>query len=160
MSIWHIFTSESLSIYGGYVVGLLSVWIRDRRSAVGYNSSIVLMIGFQSVSCRLSIDLKSGDSIPNLTRNDPDINPTGFTVSSATLSLADTWPIHWKFCGFVGFVSVWPVGVTGVKKVVAAADAATDAVETNWKHKVTPDRGDLNDALPCLFKNMTIGPCF
>ena len=52
------------------------------------------MIGFQSVPCRLSIGLKSGDSIPNLTRNDPDMNPTGFTVSSATLSVADSWPIH------------------------------------------------------------------
>ena len=37
-------------------------------------------------------------------------------------------------------------------KVVAAADAAVavdvaaaaDAAETNWKHKVTPDRGDFN----------------
>ena len=29
-------------------------------------------------------------------------------------------------------------------KVVASADAAAaDAAETNWKHKVTPDRGDL-----------------
>ena len=33
-------------------------------------------------------------------------------------------------------------------KVFAAADAdanadAADAAETNWKHKVTPDRGDL-----------------
>ena len=29
-------------------------------------------------------------------------------------------------------------------KVVAAADAAAaDAAETNWKHKATPDRGDL-----------------
>ena len=51
--------SESLSVYGRYVVGLLSVWVRDCRSAVGYESSIVLMIGFQSVSCRLSIGLKS-----------------------------------------------------------------------------------------------------
>ena len=32
----------------------------------------MLMIGFQSVSCRLSIGLKSGDSIPNLTRHEPD----------------------------------------------------------------------------------------
>ena len=64
--------SESLSVYGRYVVGLLSVWVRDCRSAVGYESSIVLMIGFQSVSCRLSIGLKSGDSIPNLTRHEPD----------------------------------------------------------------------------------------
>ena len=28
-------------------------------------------------------------------------------------------------------------------KVVAAAEAAADPAETNWKHKVTPDRGDL-----------------
>ena len=27
--------------------------------------------------------------------------------------------------------------------VVAAVDAAADAAETNWKHKVTPDWGDL-----------------
>ena len=31
--------------------------------------------------------------------------------------------------------------LTWEAKVVAAADA--DAAETNWKHKVTPDRGDL-----------------
>ena len=107
--IWHILISESVSVYGRYVVGLLSVWVRDCRSAVGLNSSTVLMIGFQSVLCRLSIGLKSGDSIPNLIRNVPDTNPTGFTVSSATLSVADSWPTHRKFCGFVGFVSVWPV---------------------------------------------------
>ena len=53
----------------------------------------MLMIGFQLVSSRLSIGLKSGDSIPNLTQNDPDMNQTGFTVSSATLSVADNWPI-------------------------------------------------------------------
>ena len=28
-------------------------------------------------------------------------------------------------------------------KVDAAADAAADAAEKNWKHKVTLDRGDL-----------------
>ena len=67
-----------MSVYGRYVVGLLSVWVRDCRSAVGYDSSIVLMIGFQSVSCRLSIGLKSGDSIPILARNDPDMNPTAW----------------------------------------------------------------------------------
>ena len=113
MSIWHIFISENLSVYGRYVVGLFSVWVRDCRSAVGYNSSSVLMIGFQSVWCRLCIGLKSGDSIPNLTRNDPDMNPTGFTVSSATLSVADSWQIHWKFCGFCRF-RVGLAGVTGV----------------------------------------------
>ena len=51
----------------------LSVWVRDCRSAVRYDSSILLMIGSQSVSCRLSIGLKSGDSMQNLTRHDePD----------------------------------------------------------------------------------------
>ena len=64
-----------MSVYGQYVVGLLSVWVRDCRSAVGYDSSIVLMIGFQSVPCRLSIGLKSGDSTLNLSRNDPDVEP-------------------------------------------------------------------------------------
>ena len=113
MSIWHILISESVSLYGRYVVGLLLVWVRDCRSAVGYNSGIVLMIGFQLVSCRLSIGPKSGDSIPNLTRNDPDMNPTGFTVSSATLSVADSWPIHWKFCGSCRF-RVGLTNVTGV----------------------------------------------
>ena len=92
-----------------FVIGLSSgLW-----SAVGYDSSSVLMIVFQSVSCRLSIGLKSGDSIPNLTQNDPDMNPTGFTVCSATLSVADSWPIHWKFCDFCRF-RVGLAGVTGV----------------------------------------------
>ena len=98
--IWHISISESVSVYGRYVVGLLSVWVRHCRSAVGYDSSIVLMIGFPSVACRLTIGLKSGDSIPNHTRNNPDMNPTGFTVSSATLSVVDSWPIDWKICRF------------------------------------------------------------
>ena len=111
--IWHILMSESVSVYSRYVVGLLSVWVRDCRSAVGFDSSTVLMIGFQSALCRLSIGLKSGDSIPNLTRNVPDTNPTGFTVSSATLSVADSWPTHWKFCGFCRF-RVGLAGVTGV----------------------------------------------
>ena len=111
--IWHILISESVSVYGRYVVGLLSVWVRDCGSAVGYNSSIVLTIGFQSVSCRLSIGLKSGDSIPNLTRNDPDMNPTGFMVASATLSVAESWPIHLIYCGFCRFC-VGLAGVTGV----------------------------------------------
>ena len=107
------FLSESVSVYDRYVVGLISVRVRDCRSAVGYDSSIVLMIGCQSMSCRLSIGPKSGDSIPNLTRNDPDMNPTGFTVYSATLSVADSWPIHWKLCGFCRF-RVGLAGVTGV----------------------------------------------
>ena len=118
MSIWHILISESVSVYGRYVVGLLSVWVRDCRSAVGYNSSSVLMIGFPSVWCRLCIGLKSGDSKPNLTRDDPDMKPTAFTVSSATLSVADSWPIHWKFCGFCRF-RVGLAGVTGVSRIIA-----------------------------------------
>ena len=112
--IWYILISESVSVYSRYVVDLLLVWVRDCRSAVGHDSSIVLMIGFQSVPCRLFIGLKSGDDIPpNLTRNDPDMNPTGFTVSSATFSVADSWPIHWQFCGFSRFC-VGLAGVTGV----------------------------------------------
>ena len=71
------------------------------------------MIGFQSVSCWLSVGLKSGDSKPNLTRNDPDMNLTGFTVSSATLLVADSWPIDCKICGFCRFC-VGLAGVTGV----------------------------------------------
>ena len=137
--IWHILISESVSVYGRYAVGLLSVWVRDCRSAVGYDSSIVLMVGFHSVSCRLSIGLKSGDPIPNLTRSDPNMNPTGFTVSSATLSVADSWPIHWKFCVFVGFVSVWPVWL-GYKGAASEAlyPSHTDQTDTKptWnRHK-------------------------
>ena len=113
MSIWHVLISESVSVYGRYVVGLLSVWFRDCWSAVGYNSSSVLMIGFQSVWCRLCIGLKSGELIPNLTRDDPAMKPTAFTVSSATLSVADSWLIHCKFCGFCRF-RVGLAGVTGV----------------------------------------------
>ena len=36
------------------------------------------------------------------------------------------------------------LGPLKIHMVVAAADAAApDAAETNWKHKVMPDRGDL-----------------
>ena len=94
MSIRPILISASVSVYCRDVVGLLLVCVRDCESAVGYDSSIVLMICFQSVSSRLSIGLKSGDSITNLTRNDPDMSPTGFTLSSATLSVADSCPIQ------------------------------------------------------------------
>ena len=113
----YILITESVSVYGRYVVGLLSVWVRDCRPAVGYGSSIVLMIGFQSVPCRLSIGLTLGDSIPTLTRNDPDMNPNGFRVCSATLSVADSWPIHWKICGFCRFC-VGLAGVTGVSALM------------------------------------------
>ena len=34
-------------------------------------------------------------------------------------------------------------------KVFAAADADVDAAETDWKHKVTPERGDLNRLPVC-----------
>ena len=33
--------------------------------------------------------------------------------------------------------------LTWEAKLFAAADMAADAAETNWKHKVTPDQGDL-----------------
>ena len=98
----YFYILESESVYSRYVVGLSSVSVRGCRSAVGYDSIIVLMIGFQSASYRLSIGLKSGDYIPNPTWNDPDMNP-----------VADSWPIHWKFYGFVDF-RVGLAGVTGV----------------------------------------------
>ena len=109
MTIWHILISKSVSVYGRYVVGLLSVWVRDCRSAVSYNSSNVLMIGFQSVWCRLCIRLKSGDSIPNLTRDDPDMKPTAFTVPQQHCRWPTAGRFIANFAGFVGFVSVWPV---------------------------------------------------
>ena len=48
----------------------------------------------------------------------PEVTPTwtrlpGFTTSSATLSVADSWPIHWKFSVFCRF-RVGLAGVTGV----------------------------------------------
>ena len=38
-------------------------------------------------------------------------------------------------------------------KVFAAADADDDAAETDWKHKVTPERGDL---ITCIRENYNI----
>ena len=117
--------SESLSVYGRYVVGLLSVWVRDCRSAVGYESSIVLMIGFQSVSCRLSIGLKSGDSIPNLTRHEPDwfygvfsnivggrqladsVKNLCFLSVSCRFGRCDWGMSHSKWCAVLGRISAW-----------------------------------------------------
>ena len=107
--IWHILISESVSVYGRYAVGLLSVWVRDCRSAVGYDSSIVLMVGFHSVSCRLSIGLKSGDPIPNLTRSDPGWFYGVFSNIVGGRQLADSLKIL-RFCRF----RVGLAGVTGV----------------------------------------------
>ena len=107
--IWHILISESLSVYGRHVVGLLSAWVRDCPSAVGYESSIVAMIGFQPVSCRLSIGLKSGDSIPNLTRLEPDWFYDAFSNIVGGRQLADSLKIL-CFCRF----RVGLAGVTGV----------------------------------------------
>ena len=109
--IWHILISESVSVYGRYAVGLLSVWVRDCRSAVGYDSSIVLMVGFHSVSCRLSIGLKSGDPIPNLTRSDPGWFYDVFSNIVGGRQLADSLKIL-RFCRF----RVGLAGVTGVSQ--------------------------------------------
>ena len=38
---------------------------------------------------------------------------------------------------------MWEAKVVAAADVAAAAATATGAAETNWKHKVTPDRGDL-----------------
>ena len=50
--------------------------------------------------------------------------------------------------------------LTWEAKVVVAADAAdeVDAMETNWKHKVTPDRGDLIMLWWIFCKTNTITP--
>ena len=74
--IWHILISESVSVYGRYAVGLLSVWVRDCRSAVGYNSGIVLMVGCSygvvSVIYRSQIGRFHTDSYPKWPRHEPD----------------------------------------------------------------------------------------
>ena len=70
--IWYILISESVSVCGRYVVGLFSVWVRDCRSAVGYDSSIVLMVGFQSVSCRLFFGQFHTESFPKWPRHEPN----------------------------------------------------------------------------------------
>ena len=59
----------------------------------------------------------------------PDMNPTGFTVSSATLSVADSWPIQWKICVFCRF-RVGLAGVTGVWLGYKQADFF--AREASW----------------------------
>ena len=148
MLIWHILISESDSVYCWDVVGLLSVCVRDFRSAVGYDSSIVLMISFQSVSCQLSIGLKSGDSISILTRNDPDMNPTGFMMSSATLSVAD---IQWKFCGSCRF----RVGLAGV---IGALTYGIDMMETSLNISPTGQFGGkiADDIFKCIFFQIKI----
>ena len=98
----------------------------------------------QMETCRLSIGLKSGDSIPNLTRNDPDINPTGFTVSSATMSVADSWPIHWKFCGFCRF----RIGLAGVTGALLALYAGNSPVTSEFPSQ-SQRRGALMFSLIC-----------
>ena len=38
-------------------------------------------------------------------------------------------------------------------RVFAAVDVAADMAETNWKHKVTPDQGDLKKYIYCKKSN-------
>ena len=126
--IWHILISESVSVYGRYAVGLLSVWVRDCRSAVGYDSSIVLMVGFHSVSCRLSIGLRSGDPIPNLTRSDPGWFYGVFSNIVGGRQLADSLKIL-RFCRF----RVGLAGVTGVLNWKAVA--VTTLLTCHWFYR-------------------------
>ena len=68
------------------MVGMLLVCYRFEFGNVGLLSVFNRChVGYLSVSNR---------SIPILTQNDPDMNPTGFAVPSATLSVADSWPFH------------------------------------------------------------------
>ena len=106
--IWYILKSESVSVYGRHVVGLLSVWFRDCRSAVGYDSSIVWSVfnrchvGYLSVSNR---------AIPY--RILPEMTPTWTRLVLRCLQQQCWWPTAGRFIEnfavFVGFVSVWPV---------------------------------------------------
>ena len=48
-----------------------------------------------------------------------------------------------KYLRFSSNGLTWEAKVVEVAADVAAADTAAAAAETNWKHKVTPDRGDL-----------------
>ena len=45
--------------------------------------------------------------------------------------------------GLAQMVLTWEAKVVAVAADGADADAAADAAETNWKHKVTPDWGNL-----------------
>ena len=71
------------------------------------------MVGFHSVSCRLSIGLKSGDPIPNLTRSDPGWFYGVFSNIVGGRQLADSLKIL-RFCRF----RVGLAGVTGVSQSV------------------------------------------
>ena len=67
--IWYIWIHEGLlSVCFRRVVGFLSVWVRDCRFDVGYVSSTLVIIGLESVSCRLSIGLRFNPaSCPQIT---------------------------------------------------------------------------------------------
>ena len=58
-------------------------------------------VGVMSVIYGSQIGRFHTESYPKWYRHEP-----GFTVSSATLSVADRCPIQWKLCVFVDFVSV------------------------------------------------------
>ena len=96
-------------------VGLLSGCY---RLIIGLSSgmSVCCRLRFQhcandrfSVGVMSVIGLKSGDSITNLTRNDPDMNPTVLRC----LQQHCRWPtaawFNENFAIFVGFMSVWSV---------------------------------------------------
>ena len=105
MSIWHILISESVPVYGRYVVGLLSVWVRDCRSAVGYNSSSVVMIGFQSVSpCDVGYVSVSNRAIPH--RILPEMTPTWTRLLLRCLQQHCRWPTAGRFIENFAHLSV------------------------------------------------------
>ena len=96
-----------------FMVGMLSVCYRFEFEIVGLLSVTSPALCWWSVfnRCHVGYLSVSNRAIPY--RILPDMNPTGFTVSSATLSVADSWPIQWKICVFCRF-RVGLAGVTGV----------------------------------------------
>ena len=96
-----------------FMVGMLSVCYRFEFEIVGLLSVTSPSLCWWSVfnRCHVGYLSVSNRAIPY--RILPDMNPTGFTVSSATLSVADSWPIQWKICVFCRF-RVGLAGVTGV----------------------------------------------
>ena len=103
--IWHILISESLSVYGRYVVGLLSVCSGLSvccRLRVQHFANDRFSIGVMSVIYRSQIGRFHTESYPTWTR-----------LVLRCLQQHCRWPTAGRFIEnyvfYVGFVSVWPV---------------------------------------------------
>ena len=102
MSIWPILTSESVSVYCRDVVSLLSVWVWDCWSAVGYDSSFVLMISFgvMSVIYKSQIGRFHTESYPKWPRHESDWFYGVFSNITGGQQPPDSIKILWFFCRF------------------------------------------------------------